>query len=252
MIVFSRQDVVHWSSFSGDNNQLHYSPPPGNCIVQGMLVFIHIFDRNEKRRSTNHFALKIEAFFRKPIFTDNACYVTMPDMNKIMFGCAAQARAVTATTHFTTEWYKPKKISCVERISIEDESLKNYRRSFGKVLPEPTTELSFYCALCFSVILGSRTFLTHKNITYDNPSEYFDKYRITHISQTVELSQAAFHNTFVTEQISIDALVTESNDHTISHTAVARSLIYKLVINGSHILHMKSLFLIEKNEVNKD
>lgn len=252
MIIFSRQNIAHWSMFSGDNNRLHSAPPPAKCIVQGMLVFVHIFDGIENRRSTTHRVFKIEAFFRKPIFTDNAYYLTMPDMNKIMFGCTAQGRAVTATTHFTTERLTQKKRSRAERISIDDESLKKYKRNFRQVLSEPTTELSFYCALCFSVILGSRTFLTHKNITYENPNKYFDKYRIKHISQTVGLSHAAFQNIVITDQIIIDVLVTENNDNDISHTAVARSLIYEILINGNYVLQMKSLFLIEGNESNKE
>lgn len=252
MIIFSRQDIARWSFFSGDNNKLHYSPPPAKCIVQGMLVFVYLLDRIEKRHSTNHCAVKTECFFRKSIFTDNAYYLTMPDVNKLIIGCAVQGKSITATTHYTTKRFTEKKRSHTERISIDNESMKKHKINFNKVLPEPKTEYSFYCALCFSAILGSKSFLTYKNITYKTPNEYFENYIVTHVSQTVELIRSTFQKIVITEQSTIDALVTVSQCNDISLTAVARSFIYNLNINGNEVLQMKSLFLIEDNKISKE
>jgi len=252
MIIFSREDIAYWSIFSGDNNKLHDASPPAQCIVQGMRVFVYMLERIEHWHSTNHYAFKIEAFFRRPIYTDNAYYLTMPDMNKIMFGCTAQGNAVTATTHCNIERFTERNLSCKERISIDNEAQKKHRSHFYKVLSEPTTELSFYCALCFSTILASRTFLTYKNKIYKNPNKYFDDYIITHLSQTVEWSPADFQKIVNTEQKTLNASVIENNDNFISSNTVTRSLVYTLCIDDNEILRMKSRFLVEENKINKE
>ncbi|WP_253379097.1 hypothetical protein [unidentified bacterial endosymbiont] len=248
MILFSRQDVAHWSYFSGDNNKLHSSSPPEKCIVQGMLVFVHMLNWIELRPSTKNSAFKIESFFRKPIFTDDDYRLALLEKNKITLNSNANRNVMTTTWYRTEKWLKGEKQIYSDQVSIDNGSIKKFRNDFHKIFTKTTTKLSFYCALCFSMALGSRTFLTYKNIVYENTDKYFGNNMVIHVSQSAEWDHT-FPDKNIVEQINLlDLLIIKIHDHDISSTVTVRSVTYHLSINGNIVLKMKSMFLIKGNK----
>lgn len=252
MILFSHQDVALWSHFSGDNNKLHSSAPPEKCIVQGMLVFVHMLNRNELRPLTKNCAFKIESFFRKSILTDDVYHLSILGKNKIALDSITHRNAMTTTWYRTEKWLKEEKQIYSDRVSIDNESIKKYRKNFHEIFKKTTTKLSFYCALCFSMALRSRNFLTYKNIIYEDLDKYFNNYMVIHVYQSTE-----WEHTFLDENIdekinSLDILIIKNQDHDISSGITVRPVTYHLSINGNIVLKMKSMFLIKESKTSKE
>lgn len=253
MIIFSRHDVTRWAIISGDNNKLHYSPPPKKCIVQGMYVFVFFIKKIITRNAISHDTFKVEFFFRKETYTDTAYYLTMPDINNIIIGCSEEEKVVTATIQYAKEKVTKKHKPYFERIQVNNSSINELQEKLYKPSQKPTTEMIFYCALSFSVILESKTFLTHKNTLYKNASAYFDSYMIIHISQAAEWNGDIYHKAITNVELNnINVFVSENSIIDISPTKVVRSLIYELRNSDNALLRMKSVFLVEDIKINKE
>jgi len=253
MIIFSRHDVTRWAIISGDNNKLHYPPPPKKCIVQGMYVFVFFIKKIITKNVISLGSFKVEFFFRKETYTDTTYYLTMPDINNIIIGCSEEEKVVTATIQYAKEKVTKKHKDYFERIQINNNSINELQKKFNNSSQKTTTKMIFCCALSFSVILESKTFLTHKNTLYKNSNAYFDSHTIIHISQTAEWNRDIYHTTITNAKPdNINVFVLENNIFDISPTKVVRSLTYELRNSGNTLLRMKSVFLVESNKINKE
>lgn len=246
-VIFTRKDIEHWSNFSGDNNMLHYTTLQGKVIVQGMLIFVFLLNKITIFHSAKKDVSKFEAFFRQEVYTDIILKVSDFNENIMVIENMAKDKLITARMVCNSKEFTKINTTDMEHIRIGKERFEKYLMGFYSVFPESSSELVFYSALCFSVGLSSKTFLTHKDYTFQVSEEYFDSYIIKHISQAIE-----WHDPFHLAKLldikenSIDILIKENSIVDLSPCTVARTILYILKVDGIEYLRMKSVFFTER------
>jgi hypothetical protein len=246
MVIFTRKNIEHWSNFSGDSNKLHYTTLQGNGIVQGMLIFVFLLNKIITFNSAKKDVSKFEAFFRREVYADITIKVSDFNGNKIFIENMAKDKLITAQMICNSKEFAKINATGMEHIRIGKERLEKYLMGFYSVFPESSSELVFYSALCFSVGLGSKTFLTHKDYTFQVSEGYFDSYIIKHISQAIEWPGPFHHAKLVDiNESSIDILIKEDSIVDLSPYTVARTIVYILKVDGIEHLRMKSVFLTD-------
>lgn len=190
MLRFNQKDIVNWSSFSGDNNPMHYSNIEYENPVQGMLIFVVIMRGLLATESHNVKTVTgIEMQFRKHVYTEKEHFLTfdagkgklkMSDLQglDIVTGCLSFGEGALLSQY-------QRKEQVAEKLIITRAEINSYYTKFHSMINKEHDCRTFICALAFRKIIHCSTFLNFLNFHFPSLDDYL---RETH---TLQVSQSA-------------------------------------------------------------
>lgn len=189
MFLFSQNDIVKWSDFSGDENPVHYRNCDAENPVQGMLIFVAIMEELLATRAGNvEKAAGIELLFRQHVYTEKKYFLSNysgnkklkvhdPQGNDIITGNIIYGDRPLRTRHL---WEK----QIAEKLILTRAEINKFHPEFLSLFNDEAEYRTFICALTFRKVIHSRSFLNLYDFKFSDLNDLLRETNTLQINQS--------------------------------------------------------------------
>lgn len=211
------EDILNWSTFTGDFNVIHYEgPSPSKRPVQGMLSFIMLSDDAlSSCANCDARSLAITVVFRRHVYSSVAhTLVNNGDNIKLLDDNGENTVSGQYLLKGTyPEW---ENNDDTELISIRHREIFKKYIEFNNRFPYTLSLTTFFNAMAFSAVVNSKSFLNFESYHFEKIEDYLDSSETLHTGQFVDFNIESYanlsHKNDVTILIQPSTVIKNGND----------------------------------------